>query len=374
MGVVPAGRDTVSIAGQEAQVMADTLDLSQFTNVWTESFDSGYGALSRTWGPGVHVGGGAVTLNSTADNTDSGTMLPPTGSTAGNGFGLYSFTLKMEQGDAPGPYALIWPSTDGWPGPELDLVEINQGGQAYSTIHWKGGDGSNQFKSYNLDGVDVKQTHTYAMDWEQGRISLYVDGRQMWTTTEHVPDDAAHGGENSAPGVGMQTWWSAGAQHGGGYANTMTVYDVSYAAPAAGYHGGTGDGTAQPITQPITQGPTQPVQPTIGTGPDSLVLQLSQDFYKASAQYTVAVDGQPVGGTLTAAAAHAAGQADTLTIHGDWAAGPHKVTVTFLNDAYDGTPATDRNLYLDGASLNGSDVDAGVKAMFSAGPAEFAFA
>jgi len=35
--------------------MADTLDLSQFTHVWTESFDSGYGALSRTWGPGDEV-------------------------------------------------------------------------------------------------------------------------------------------------------------------------------------------------------------------------------------------------------------------------------------------------------------------------------
>ena len=32
------------------------------------------------------------------------------------------------------------------------------------------------------------------------------------------------------------------------------------------------------------------------------------------------------------------------------------MTVTYLNDAWDGTAATDRNLYLDSASYNGAEV------------------
>ena len=38
--------------------------------------------------------------------------------------------------------------------------------------------------------------------------------------------------ENSAPGIGMQTWWSADAQHGSGYDNGITLYDMSYAVIA----------------------------------------------------------------------------------------------------------------------------------------------
>lgn len=347
------------------------LDPSHFQTVWDETFDGGYGALSRTWGPGVHANNGAVTLNSTADNTDSGTMVPPTGSTAGNGYGLYNFTLKMEQGDAPGPYALVWPSTDNWPGPELDLVEILQGGQAYSTVHWKGADGSNQYKSYMLDGVDVKQTHTYSLDWEAGRLTGYVDGVEKWTTTEHVPNDAAHGGENSAPGVGMQTWWSTGAQHGGGYANTMTVYDVSYAKPVDG-------GGNVSLPTPSTPTPTvdhTPASTSIGTGADSLVLKVAQDFYQANASVHVLVDGKDVG-NFDVHALHGAGD-DTVTVHGDFAVGAHKVQLTFA-DAYDSNAdwsnfagvianQQDRNVYLDGASLNGKDVSGAKLAIYDAG-------
>jgi Glycosyl hydrolases family 16/Ca-dependent carbohydrate-binding module xylan-binding len=103
------------------------------------------------------------------------------------------------------------------------------------------------------------------------------------------------------------------------------------------------------------------------------VLHLSEDFYLSDAQYTVAVDGVQVGGVLTAQAWHASGQVDTLTVLGDWAAGQHTVTVTFLNDAWAGTPAPDRNLYLDGAALNGAAVPGASAALMSAGPANFTF-
>ena len=142
--------------------------------------------------------------------------------------------MSLGQGDAPGGYALLWPGTDVWPGPELDLLEILPGGAAYSTIHYKGADGSNQFDSYFMDGVDVKQTHTYSFDWQAGRLTMYVDGTQKWTTTDHVPADAAHGGENETPGIGMQTWWSASSQHGSGYDNSITLYDVNYRAANSG--------------------------------------------------------------------------------------------------------------------------------------------
>lgn len=206
---------------------------AQFETVWTESFDDGPGMLSRAWGNVDTSVAGQVTLTSYEHDgytVDSGAMVPPTGADAGYGYGLYSFSISMD-GDAPGPYALLWPGTDIWPGPELDLVEVGNDGSAYSTIHSKGDDGGNAYATHMLDGVDPSQPHDYALEWAADHISVYVDNQLKYTTTENVPKDHADGGENLAPGFGMQTWWSVPDQHGD---NHITAYDVSYAAPVEG--------------------------------------------------------------------------------------------------------------------------------------------
>jgi hypothetical protein len=125
-----------------------------------------------------------------------------------------------------------------------------------------------------------------------------------------------------------------------------------------------------PSTPPPSSGSTSAV---VGSGSDTLVLRTSQDAYQGSAQYTVSVDGRQIGGTLTAQAAHGSGQSDTLTVRGDWAAGGHTVQVNFLNDAYDGTAATDRNLYLDSATYNSAAVGGATRRLLSGGPASFGF-
>ena len=111
---------------------------------------------------------------------------------------------------------------------------------------------------------------------------------------------------------------------------------------------------------------------TVGAGADSLVLRIAQDAYLGDAQYTVAVDGVQLGGTQTARAPHGAGQADAVTLHGDWAPGGHSVAVSFLNDAWDGG-GNDRNLYVEGASYDGTPLDGAAQALLSAGTASFGF-
>ncbi len=91
-----------------------------------------------------------------------------------------------------------------------------------------------------------------------------------------------------------------------------------------------------------------------GSGPDQLVLSMSEDAYKGDAQFTVAVDGVQLGGTFATPAQHAAGASQSFVFNGDWGVGAHTVTVNFLNDAYAGTPATDRNLYVNGVSYDGT--------------------
>ena len=137
--------------------------------------------------------------------------------------------------------------------------------------------------------------------------------------------------------------------------------------------------TDHPLIIELSNGTTQTTVPvtttalTVGSGSDSLVLKVSQDAYQGSAQYTVAVDGQQIGGTLTATALASAGLSDTVTVKGDWAAGAHAVTVTFLNDLYGGTADTDRNLHVDGASYNGTAVTGATLWLGDSGPAGFGF-
>ena len=88
----------------------------------------------------------------------------------------------------------------------------------------------------------------------------------------------------------------------------------------------------------------------------------------------MSVDGQQVGGTLTAQAMRASGQSDTITVNGNWGPGDHTVTVDFLNDLWEGTAETDRNLHLDGASYNGAALDGVSQTLYMGGPVSFDFA
>jgi hypothetical protein len=115
--------------------------------------------------------------------------------------------------------------------------------------------------------------------------------------------------------------------------------------------------TAQTTPTEPTPAQTQTGSPTtLGSGPDQLNFKISEDAYLGDALYTISVDGQQVGGTLTAHASHVAGQSELTIVHGDWGPGDHTVFVHFLNDRWDGTPTTDRNLYLDAATYSGGAV------------------
>ena len=89
-----------------------------------------------------------------------------------------------------------------------------------------------------------------------------------------------------------------------------------------------------------------PAKVTVGSGPAKIVLQMAEDAWQGNAQFTVQVDGKQVGGTLTTSALHSAGASQEFDIMGAFTPGPHQVAISFVNDAYGGSAATDRNLYV----------------------------
>lgn len=225
-----------------AQLQVTTLPNGQFSiggvayqSVWQTGALDHFSTFGRRWGD-VTDQGDHLRLTSGADGiTDAGAMVPPTGADAGHGYGMTTFAITTAPGDVPGPYALLWPGTDQWPGPELDVMEVLRSSEVYSTVHYND-HGANGFASTILNGISAQDPHFYAIDWEgpgnslgvDAYIDIYIDGQRLAHITDHVPADFAHGGENLAAGVGMQTWWSADVQHG---VNEVNLWGASYLAP-----------------------------------------------------------------------------------------------------------------------------------------------
>jgi hypothetical protein len=89
-------------------------------------------------------------------------------------------------------------------------------------------------------------------------------------------------------------------------------------------------------------------------GPSTIVLHVSEDAWNGDAQFIVKVDGTQVGGVQTATASHAAHAVQDITFTGDFGSqGPGTIDVLFINDAWGGSAATDRNLYVNGVDVNG---------------------
>jgi Ca-dependent carbohydrate-binding module xylan-binding len=143
------------------------------------------------------------------------------------------------------------------------------------------------------------------------------------------------------------------------------------------YYGNTTFSVNDTTSVPSGSGPTPTTSPsavTVGSGSDTLVLNMAEDPYQGDAQFTVSVDGKQIGGTQTTTAVVSDGQFQEFDVKGDFGPGTHSVAVTFLNDAIGdyyppGTPGlppgqwavdtTDRNLYVMGASLDGGQPASG---------------
>ena len=108
----------------------------------------------------------------------------------------------------------------------------------------------------------------------------------------------------------------------------------------------------EPRTTATVPTPTLTPVPTPITS-DTLVLNLSEDAFQGDAQFTVSVDGRSLGAAQTVTALHGAGASQAFTFNGQFGSGAHDLAVTFTNDNWN-PGVGDRNLYVNGATLNGT--------------------
>ena len=159
------------------------------------------------------------------------------------------------------------------------------------------------------------------------------------------------------------------------YVDSIGAGGTTTAVNAALFSDGSQNFTATlPSPPTLPTPPTPPTKPitgvTLGTGSSSIVVDVSEDAWMGDAQFTLAVDGNQIGGVQTAAASHSLKQTQAFTLDGNFGPGAHTVTADFLNDAYDGTSSTDRNLYVDSIGAGGTTTAVNA-ALFSDGSQNF---
>jgi beta-glucanase (GH16 family) len=100
-------------------------------------------------------------------------------------YGRVEFTARIPKGQAMWPALWLLPADYSWP-PEIDVMEAvgqNTSGVAL-TLHGTDGTKSQQF----VDGADYAGGwHTFAVDWQPGSLTWFVDGNPKMTVTRGVP-------------------------------------------------------------------------------------------------------------------------------------------------------------------------------------------
>jgi len=102
-----------------------------------------------------------------------------------------------------------------------------------------------------------------------------------------------------------------------------------------------------------------------------LTFHLAEDAWQGDAQYAISIDGGASALTGTVTASNALGASQSVNLQTALTPGKHDIAVSFLNDAYGGSAAMDRNLYVKGLDVNGTPVAGSAVSLLSAGTAHF---
>ncbi|WP_329562911.1 family 16 glycosylhydrolase [Kitasatospora sp. NBC_01266] len=212
---VAAAATAPAAAGPWRLVLQDDFNGTELdTARWARCYDWNDGGCTNAGNheaewylPGqVSVGDGAATLTAARRDTvgSDGKTYPWTSGMITTGrdswnatpretftHGYFAAALRIPPQSGMFPAFWLMPDTRTTP-PELDVAEFAGSTQQVSmNVHWRGADGSDQHVGHNVGPVDFPAaTHVFAMDWEPGAITWYVDGVQQWRVTDpqQIPD------------------------------------------------------------------------------------------------------------------------------------------------------------------------------------------
>ena len=239
--------------------------------------------------------------------------------------------------------------------PEMDILEDpNLGSKGQYFLHATAPTDSNG--GFVQSGTPIyKGYHQYGVSWTDQTVTFFFDHKaiaeyptppEFASLNMYLLLNLAVGGPGSWPGAAPAT--SIPAQFKVDY---IRAFSMNVADPAVAQQT-----VSSPDAIDTTPSYAVPAAPDVvtGTGPDSLTLAMSEDFYGHDAKFQVAIDGAAVPGVFEVVAQNARGSTQKFTFNGTYAPGAHTVTVTYLNNYYGGSSYLTRRLYFNGMTLNGA--------------------
>ncbi len=284
------------------------------------------------------------------------------------------FEMNAKLGGSAGVNSALWllPEDGSWP-PELDVEEVlgSSPTTLVNTAHSQAS-GSHTANPHWSNIPDASAAfHTYALDWEPDKLTWYFDNKQV--AQENTPADMNKPMYMLLSDMtGTSSSWIG--QPASGTSTAMQVNWVHAYASNPYANGGLPSGSAASAgtsanAQPGPAAASATAAST--TAPvNTLTLHLSEDAWQGNAQFLVSVDGKALNTATEVTASHAGGSVQDFAFAGSFGAGPHDVAVTFLNDAYGGSAATDRNLYVNAIDLDSQHQNLGA-AMYGNGTQHF---
>jgi beta-glucanase (GH16 family) len=125
----------------------------------------------------LSVGDGRLTITGRG-KTSGGLSWDP-----GQMYGRWEVRARSQPGTGYGPVLLLWPDAENWPvGGEIDFLEIPKGDRKVNnfTVHY-GPDNSQNGVSQT---ADFSQWHNYAVEWTPDHIAGFLDGKEIFRTTD----------------------------------------------------------------------------------------------------------------------------------------------------------------------------------------------
>lgn len=101
----------------------------------------------------------------------------------GQQYGRWEVRAKTNKGSGYGDVVLLWPDAEDWPeGGEVNFMEIPKGERAESHFIVHYGEDNSQV-GRTVQG-DFTQWHNYAVEWAPDHIAGFVDGQEIFRTTD----------------------------------------------------------------------------------------------------------------------------------------------------------------------------------------------
>jgi beta-glucanase (GH16 family) len=158
------------------------------TTLWGAYTGRTTGNVGKQSPKNIGVSDGVMTINSHGDS--SAGMAWSTNQT----YGRWEVRARSEPGVGYSPVALLWPESDSdWPqAGEIDFMEIPDPTRTVNhfTVHY----GSDNSQDATTQNGYFSGWHDYAVEWEPDHITGYIDGKQVFSTTNkaEIPSGPMH--------------------------------------------------------------------------------------------------------------------------------------------------------------------------------------